>query len=168
MQIIDDIIRRSNFWWLDRVTFERLPMTREIIASRKNGDILCGQSGHSKADRLNVHWSKQKQYFRYDDKDPRTRSNSTSCSFRAHSTSEKNGQRSRLKVTTLPSLRAPRPKITESCSPQPSEQGLPRRELSTRTERRSSQRCSTAANKGSNSSRTPSCRLWSDGRRWRQ
>ena len=70
VQIIDDIIRRSNFWWLDRVTFERLPMTREIIASRKNGDILCGQSGHSKADRLNVHWSKQKQYFRYDDKDP--------------------------------------------------------------------------------------------------
>ena len=65
----DDNIRRENFVFIDGAG-SPIPMTPENIARIKNGDLLRGTSGASKCDRLNVYWSKQKQYFRYDDKDP--------------------------------------------------------------------------------------------------
>ena len=45
-------------------------MTPESIGRMRNGSLLRGVSGASKCDRLNVEWSKQKQWFRYDDTDP--------------------------------------------------------------------------------------------------
>jgi hypothetical protein len=68
----DDGLKRSNFWWIEWLADEylALPMTEEVIASRTNGSLLCGESAPSKCDRLNIRWSKQKQYFRLDDSDP--------------------------------------------------------------------------------------------------
>ena len=39
--------------------------------SVKRGDLIRGVSASSKCDRLNVEWSKQHQWFKYDPDDPR-------------------------------------------------------------------------------------------------
>ena len=48
----DTYVRRCDFSWVD-ADFEPLPMTPDIIASRKNGDILRGTSPPAKCDRFN-------------------------------------------------------------------------------------------------------------------
>ena len=65
----DDNLLRSNFKWLDD-DGNGLPMTREIIRTRRNGHILQGSPGASKCDRLGITWANQKQHFRYDDSNP--------------------------------------------------------------------------------------------------
>ena len=65
----DDNIMRDNFVWIDDDGSE-LSMTLAVIRSRRNGHLLRGTPGASKCDRLGITWSKQKQFFRYDDSDP--------------------------------------------------------------------------------------------------
>jgi hypothetical protein len=61
-----DCIKRENFFPVD-VNGNEIPATPSAIAGMKNGDLLGAMSGASKRDRLNVHWSMQKQYFEYSD-----------------------------------------------------------------------------------------------------
>ena len=61
-----DNIMRENFFPTDADGNE-LEATPEAIARMKNGELLGAISGSSKRDRLNVHWSMQKQYFEYSD-----------------------------------------------------------------------------------------------------
>ena len=42
----------------------------EVIASRKNGDLLRGKSAPSKCDRLNIEWGGRDMWFRFDDTNP--------------------------------------------------------------------------------------------------
>ena len=65
----DDNLRRMHFVWIS-ADGDELAMTADIIRSRCNGDLLRGQPAPSKCDRLGITWSKQKQFFRYDDSDP--------------------------------------------------------------------------------------------------
>ena len=66
---LDDVLRRFDLVWIDD-DGAHLIMTVEVIASRRHGHLLEGTSVCSKCDRLNVEWSKQKQYFRLVDDDP--------------------------------------------------------------------------------------------------
>ena len=61
-----DNIMRENFFPVDADGNE-MEATPAAIAQLKNGDLLGSMSGSSKRDRLNIHWSAQKQYFEYSD-----------------------------------------------------------------------------------------------------
>ena len=65
----DDVLLRSNFTTVDDAR-EPVTPTPAVLLAVKNGDLIRGVSAASKCDRLNVEWSKQKQWFRYDDTDP--------------------------------------------------------------------------------------------------
>ena len=62
-------MRRANFTWVD-ARGTPLPSSPEVLASRKNGDLLRGRSAPSKCDRLNIEWGSRDMWFRYDDKNP--------------------------------------------------------------------------------------------------
>ena len=66
----DTLVRRSNFVWVDEITYAELPNTPEVIQSRRRGCLLKGRSAASKCDRLNVEWGSRDQYFRYDERNP--------------------------------------------------------------------------------------------------
>ena len=66
----DDCLMRSNIMLLDQGTFEPIEVNVPNLEAIKNGDIIGAITAPSKCDRLNVEWSKQRQYFRYNDKDP--------------------------------------------------------------------------------------------------
>ena len=61
-----DNIMRENFFPVDADGNE-MEATPAAIALMKNGDLLGSMSGSSKRDRLNIHWSTQKQFFEYSD-----------------------------------------------------------------------------------------------------
>ena len=65
----DSFVRRASFAWVDKDGND-LPSSPEVIASRKNGDLLRGKSAPSKCDRLNIEWGGRDMWFRYDDKNP--------------------------------------------------------------------------------------------------
>ena len=65
----DSFVRRASFAWVD-ADGNDLPSTPEVIASRKNGDLLRGKSAPSKCDRLNIEWGGRDMWFRYDDTNP--------------------------------------------------------------------------------------------------
>ena len=65
----DSFVRRASFAWVD-ADGNDLPGTPEVIASRKNGDLLRGKSAPSKCDRLNIEWGGRDMWFRYDDTNP--------------------------------------------------------------------------------------------------
>ena len=61
----DDVLKRGNFSCIDK-NAARLIMTAETIveAREREGSLVEGTCAPSKCDRLNIVWSKQKQYFR--------------------------------------------------------------------------------------------------------
>lgn len=66
----DDCLMRENITLVDQSTFEAIEVTRENLLQVQNGHLIRGTSSSSKCDRLNVEWSKQRMWFRYDDTDP--------------------------------------------------------------------------------------------------
>jgi len=65
----DSFVRRASFAWVDKDGND-LPSSPDVIASRKNGDLLRGKSAPSKCDRLNIEWGGRDMWFRFDDKNP--------------------------------------------------------------------------------------------------
>ena len=65
----DTFVRRASFAWVDE-NGDDLPSSPEVIASRKNGDLLRGKSAPSKCDRLNIEWGGRDMWFRFDDTNP--------------------------------------------------------------------------------------------------
>lgn len=65
----EDVLQRANITVVDQL-FEPTPTTPASLAAVKNGHLVRATSAASKCDRLNVDWSKQKQWFRHDDADP--------------------------------------------------------------------------------------------------
>ena len=65
----DSFVRRASFAWVDKDGND-LPSSPEVIASRKNGDMLRGKSAPSKCDRLNIEWGGRDMWFRFDDTNP--------------------------------------------------------------------------------------------------
>ena len=65
----DTFARRASFTWVDDEGRD-LPCTPEVLASRRNGDLLRGRSAPSKCDRLNIEWGGRDMWFRYDDTNP--------------------------------------------------------------------------------------------------
>ena len=65
----DSFVRRASFAWVDKDGND-LPSSHDVIASRKNGDLLRGKSAPSKCDRLNIEWGGRDMWFRFDDTNP--------------------------------------------------------------------------------------------------
>ena len=66
----DDCLMRENMTLVDQKTYEAIEVTEAELRKVRNGHLLRGTSASSKCDRLNVEWSKQHQWFRYDDTEP--------------------------------------------------------------------------------------------------
>ena len=65
----DTYLRRCDLVWVDD-NYEPLPMTPDVIASRKDGDILRGTSPPAKCDRFKIEWGGRHQWFKLDTADP--------------------------------------------------------------------------------------------------
>jgi len=73
----DTYVRRCDLVWVD-ADYQPLSMTADIVASRKNGDLLRGTSPPAKCDRFKVEWGGRHQWFVLDDSDPLN----FACAFR--------------------------------------------------------------------------------------
>ena len=66
----DDCLKRANITLVDQNTMEPIEVNEANLRRVKRGHLIRGISASSKCDRLNVEWSKQHQWFRYDPEDP--------------------------------------------------------------------------------------------------
>jgi hypothetical protein len=65
----DTYLKRANLTWIDE-DGEELPSTPDVLATRKNGDLLKGRAPKSKCDQLDIEWGAKDMWFRYDDTNP--------------------------------------------------------------------------------------------------